>query len=43
VRSLMVEVRRDLFTDERSGVKLPGFDSFRGALQEVIRAIRRTR
>ena len=43
VRSLMVEVRRDLFADERSGVKLPGFDSFRDALQEVIRALRRTR
>ena len=43
VRSLMVEVRRDLFTDERSGAKLPGFDSFTRKLQEVIRALRRTR
>jgi hypothetical protein len=39
----MVEVRRDLFTDERSGAKLPGFDSFRHTLQGMIRALGRTR
>jgi N-formylglutamate amidohydrolase len=43
VRSIMVEVRRDLFTDERSGAKLPGFDAFRRTLQGVISALRRTR
>jgi hypothetical protein len=43
VRSIMVEARRDLFTDERNGVKLPGFDSFRDALLDAIGALRRTR
>jgi len=43
VRSVMVEVRRDLFTDERSGGKLPAFDSFRDALQDVVKALGGTR
>ena len=39
VRSIMIEVRRDLFMDERSGEQLPGFDSFRHALECALSAL----
>jgi N-formylglutamate amidohydrolase len=37
VRSIMIEVRRDLYMDERTGERLPGFDALRADVQEVIR------
>jgi N-formylglutamate deformylase len=44
VQSVMVEVRRDLYMDEESGARLPGFDAVRGrisgALRTVIAAVR---
>jgi len=39
VCSIMIEVRRDLYMDERNGERLPGFDAFRGQLQELIEAL----
>ena len=39
VQSIMIEVRRDLFMDERSGERLPGFDSIRHALGRALSAL----
>ena len=39
VRSIMVEVRRDLFMDERSGERLPGFGAFSDKLRRALCAL----
>jgi N-formylglutamate amidohydrolase len=39
VQSIMLEVNRRLYMDERSGNKLPQFDSIREVVQEFLRAI----
>ena len=39
VRSLMIEIRRDLYMDENSGKKLPGFARFRERLCDCVREI----
>jgi N-formylglutamate amidohydrolase len=39
VRSIMIEVRRDLFTDERSGERLPRFGAFRVTLGRALGAL----
>ena len=39
VVALMIEVRRDLYMDERNIEKLPDFDSVRGRIRSVISEI----
>lgn len=39
VRSLMVEVRRDLYMDEATGEKLPGFEDVAARLREAVREV----
>ena len=39
VRSLMVEVRRDVYMDEATGEKLPGFEDVAARLREAVREV----
>jgi N-formylglutamate amidohydrolase len=39
VSAVMIEVRRDLYMDERSGARLPGFDEARERISTALRTI----
>ena len=39
VRALMIEVRRGLYMDERSGARGPAFDEVRERIGDALRAI----
>jgi N-formylglutamate amidohydrolase len=39
VRSIMIEVRRDLYMDETSGKKTNRFDATRGIIRRVLESI----